>query len=164
MATPEKRNPQIQLGTGIYVDSSRQNQGDQQGPKFRTWSKMEPKCQNGPQKSRFCLQVPIFLFYLQMLLERGGTLDLVIAVPYTDILSVSCAQSQFLGPLCLWQCFLCRAILKKLQNHVLVPLQKKVPVLPPNRYPWPWGSPAATKPPINLNFLMQEHIPPDCNF
>ena len=38
-----------------------------------------------------------------MLLERGGTLDLVIAVPYTDILSVSCAQSQFLGPLCLWQ-------------------------------------------------------------
>ena len=41
---------------------------------------------------------------------------------------------------------------------------KKVPVLPPNRYPLPWGSPDATKPPISLNFLMQEHIPPDCNF
>ena len=36
-------------------------QGYQPGSKFGTWSKMGPKCQNGPKKSRLCLQVPNFL-------------------------------------------------------------------------------------------------------
>ena len=64
------------------------SQALQKGPKFGTWSQMGPKFQFGPKKSRFYLQVPNFCLYLQMLLKRGGTQQLVIAVPYLDIYCV----------------------------------------------------------------------------
>ena len=74
-----------------------------QGPEFG------PKSQFDPKKSRFCLQVPNFWLYLQMLLKRGGTQQSVIAVPYLDIYNVSCA--------CIWY-----SLALSWESHIYWPL------------------------------------------
>ena len=61
------------------------------------------------KKSRFCLQVPNFCLYLQMLLKRGGTQQSVIAVPYLDIYNVSCA--------CIWY-----SLALSWESHIYWPL------------------------------------------